>query len=90
MNLAGGNTGIGYYTIKALLEHNATVYLAARSRSKAEAAIAKLKEETGHTATFIELDLASLASVKRAAQEFLSKESALHVLFNNAYVPSPS
>lgn len=70
--------------MKALLQHNATVYLAARNKGKADAAIANLKEETGRTATFLELDLASLASVKRAAQQFLSKESALHVLFNNA------
>ena len=68
--------------------HNAKVYLAARNRTKAEAAIANLKDETGRSAIFLELDLASLASVKRAAEEFLSKEPVLHVLFNNAYVPS--
>ena len=87
----GGNTGIGYETVKALLAHNATVYLAARDRTKATAAIAALREETGRSAIFLELDLASLASVKCAAEEFLAKEPALHVLFNNACVQcSPS
>ena len=68
--------------------HNGKVYLAARNRTKAEAAIANLRDETGRSAIFLELDLASLASVKRAADEFLSKEPVLHVLFNNAYVLS--
>ena len=50
--------------------------------------IESLKNETGKEAYFIELDLADLASVKKAAAEFLSKEPQLHVLFNNAYVPA--
>ena len=86
----GGNTGIGFETVKALLAHNAKVYLAARNKEKATRAIAALKEETGKDAIFLALDLASLASVKRAAEEFLAKEPALHVLFNNACVPRPA
>ncbi|KAI0823262.1 NAD(P)-binding protein [Trametes gibbosa] len=85
----GGNVGIGYETIKVLLERNAKVYLAARSKSKAYAAIASLKEATGRDAVFVELDLSSLASVKKAAQGFLAKEHELHILFNNAGVMFP-
>ena len=33
---------------------------------------------------FLELDLASLKSVRTAAAEFLSQEKELHILFNNA------
>jgi retinol dehydrogenase 12 len=69
---------------QALLQHNAKVYLAARSKSKADQALKELKEKTGKDAIFLELDLSNLASVKRAAQEFLSKERELHILFNNA------
>ncbi|KAI0800645.1 NAD(P)-binding protein [Fomes fomentarius] len=87
--VTGGNTGIGKELIKVLLKHDAKVYLAARSREKAEAAIADLKEVTGKAAIFIELDLANLASVRKAAREFLSKEHELHVLFNNAGVMYP-
>ncbi|KAI0823263.1 NAD(P)-binding protein [Trametes gibbosa] len=87
--VTGGNAGIGYETIKVLLQHNAKVYLGARSKAKADAAIASLKEATGKDAVFLELDLANLASVKKAAQEFLSKEHELHVLFNNAGVMYP-
>ena len=71
-----------------LLQRNAKVYLATRSRSKAEAAISSLKEATGKEAIFLELDLASLKSVKKAAEEFMSKEHELHILINNAYVSS--
>ncbi len=49
---------------------NAKVYMASRSRSKAEAAIADLEKETGKKAIFLEIDLADLASVKRAAETF--------------------
>ncbi|RPD56662.1 NAD(P)-binding protein [Lentinus tigrinus ALCF2SS1-7] len=83
--VTGGNSGIGYETVKVLLQRNAKVYLAARSRSKAEAAISSLKDITGKEATFLELDLASLRSVKNAAEKFLSNEHELHILFNNAY-----
>ena len=72
-----------------MLKHNAKVYLAARSQEKEAAAIAALKEETGRETIFLQLDLASLASVKAAAQEFLSKEPELHVLFCNAYALHP-
>ncbi|RPD71631.1 NAD(P)-binding protein, partial [Lentinus tigrinus ALCF2SS1-7] len=82
--VTGGNVGIGYETTKALLQHNAKVYLASRSKEKADAAIASLKEATGKEPIFLELDLAHLASVKKAAEEFLSKEHELHILFNNA------
>ena len=72
---------------QVLLQHNAKVYLAARSRDKAEKAIASLKAATGKEALFLELDLSDLAAVQRAAAEFLSKERELHILFNNACVP---
>ncbi|KAI0372200.1 NAD(P)-binding protein [Pilatotrama ljubarskyi] len=87
--VTGGNAGIGYETVKALLQHNAKVYMASRSKAKADAAIASLKEATGKEAIFLELDLSSLASVKKAAQEYLSKEKELHILFNNAGVMWP-
>jgi len=84
--VTGSNSGIGKETAKRLLEHNAKVYVAARSKEKAEAAIADLKSQTGKEAIWLELDLSSFASIRKAAQEFLSKESQLHVLFNNAGV----
>ncbi|KAG8916473.1 hypothetical protein FRC02_003808 [Tulasnella sp. 418] len=84
MIVTGGNTGIGRETVKALLKKNAKVYMASRSKERAERAIAELKAETGKEAIFLHLDLSDLDSARRAANEFKSKESELHVLFNSA------
>ncbi|KAI0724954.1 NAD(P)-binding protein [Fomitopsis betulina] len=84
--VTGGNAGIGKETIRVLLQHDAKVYLAARSRERAETAIEDLKKQTGKEAIFLELDLTSFQSIRSAAEGFLSKESALHVLINNAGV----
>ncbi|TFY63597.1 hypothetical protein EVJ58_g3156 [Rhodofomes roseus] len=69
--VTGGNSGIGKQTSRVLLEHNATVYIAARDPTKAMTAISELKEKTGKEALFLQLDLANLASVRQAAQTFL-------------------
>ncbi|KAJ6487425.1 hypothetical protein C8R47DRAFT_1185884 [Mycena vitilis] len=84
--VTGGNTGIGYETVKQLLLKNAKVYLAARSEEKASAAIKRLEAETKRKAIFLRLDLADLPSVRRAAESFLALESRLDILFNNGGV----
>ncbi|KAJ7339066.1 NAD(P)-binding protein [Mycena albidolilacea] len=85
--VTGGNTGIGYHTVKQLLLKNAKVYLAARSPDKAAAAIKRLEEETkGKKAIFLKLDLADLSSVRKATEGFLALESRLDLLFNNGGV----
>lgn len=84
--LIGGNSGIGKEIVKALLNHNAKVYLAARNPESASTTIEELKKETGKEAFFLELNLASLKSVEKAAKDFLAKEHELHALFNNAWV----
>ncbi|KAJ7599590.1 NAD-P-binding protein [Mycena floridula] len=89
MLVTGPKTGIGKETVKALLQHNAKVYFAARGKEDSEKVIRELEAITGKKAIFLELDLASLSSVRKAADEFLSKERELHVLFNNAGVMMP-
>lgn len=80
-----GNSGVGYETVKQLLLKNAKVYLAARDPFCAREAASKLKLETsGKEPVVLELDLSDLTSVGKAVEEFLSKESVLHVLYNNA------
>ncbi|KAJ7838636.1 NAD(P)-binding protein [Mycena olivaceomarginata] len=86
--VTGGNTGIGFHTVKQLLLKNATVYLAARSRERGAEAITRLEADTGQKAIFLQLDLADLASVRRAARSFLEQESQLDILFNNGGVMS--
>lgn len=69
--VTGGSSGIGKETCKQLLLKNAKVYLAARSESKAQAALEELEKETGKKAIFQELDLGDLDATKKSAQEFL-------------------
>ncbi|KAH7400280.1 hypothetical protein BKA64DRAFT_622930 [Cadophora sp. MPI-SDFR-AT-0126] len=84
--VTGGNNGIGKYTVYHLAKHNARVYLCARSKDKANGAIAELKQWAKRDdldIQFLLLDLLDLSSVKSVAQEFLSKETQLHGLVNN-------
>jgi NAD(P)-dependent dehydrogenase (short-subunit alcohol dehydrogenase family) len=61
--------------------------MACRSKSKTDEAIKKMKEDNPTVdlkLTFMECDLASLASVRKFAQEFTSKKLPIHILMNNA------
>ncbi|KZV75978.1 NAD-P-binding protein [Peniophora sp. CONT] len=88
--VTGGNAGIGRELVKQLLTRNATVYLAARSETKAMLAINELEVETGHRARFVQLDLADISAVRAAAAGFLAKENELHFLFANGGVMWPA
>ncbi|KAH7927978.1 NAD(P)-binding protein [Leucogyrophana mollusca] len=87
--VTGASAGIGKETARVLLTKNAKVWVAARDQSKGEATLRELKERTGKEAYLLKLNLANLKSVKEAAAEFLSKETRLDVLFNNAGVATP-
>lgn len=82
-----GNNGLGAASVKQLAKHNAHVFMGARTALKAEAAIAEIKEELPHAKiTFLELDLASFESIKKAANSFQASSTKLDVLMNNAGV----
>ncbi|KIJ61748.1 hypothetical protein HYDPIDRAFT_96006 [Hydnomerulius pinastri MD-312] len=87
--VTGANAGIGKETARVLLTKNAKVWITARDKSKGEATVKELKSSTGRDAHLLLLNLANLTSVKAAAEEFLSKETQLNVLFNNAGVMTP-
>ncbi|KIW02015.1 hypothetical protein, variant [Verruconis gallopava] len=84
--VTGGNQGIGKETVLALAQHGPShLYFTARSTAKAEQTLAELKKRSPDTpVTVITCDLASLASVKKAAQDFLSKSNSLDVLILSA------
>lgn len=85
--VTGGNAGLGLETIRQLAKHNpARIYLAARSKDKAEIAIKQLQEaaDTELPITYLGLDLSSFTSVKAAAETFKRSESRLDILVNNA------
>ncbi|KAM3594990.1 uncharacterized protein V6R79_016627 [Siganus canaliculatus] len=83
--ITGGNTGIGKATAMHLARKGARVILACRNQGKAEAAIADIQQETGSCdVLYMQLDLASLKSVRRFTEIFLKTESRLDLLINNA------
>ncbi|KAF8477340.1 retinol dehydrogenase 12 [Kalaharituber pfeilii] len=85
--VTGGNAGLGKVSVLEFARHGAKVYMASRTESKARKAIDEIKAEVpGAQVEYLHLDLTSLQSVKEAADEFLSKESQLHILLNNAGV----
>lgn len=69
-----------------LAKHNPKeIYLAARTPSKAEAAIEEVKKAVPNgNVSYLKLDLTSFASVKDAAEEFKRRSDRLDVLINNA------
>ncbi|CAG8742173.1 37642_t:CDS:2, partial [Gigaspora margarita] len=83
--VTGANTGIGFVTAKELVRKNAHVFVASRNKDRGEPAVELIKKETKKDAVeFLQLDLKSLNSVKRAAETFLARNLPLHILVNNA------
>ena len=84
--VTGGNTGLGREAVHQLAKHNPShVYLAARTPTKGEAAVAEIKEAAPSAQiSFLPLDLASFKSVYSAVQIFTSKSKRLDILMNNA------
>lgn len=83
--VTGANTGIGKVTALELGRRGFHTILACRNEQKAEAAIAELRQGArSATFEFLRLDLNSLASVRDAAADFLSRDLPLHLLVNNA------
>ncbi len=85
--VTGGNTGIGFETCKGLIEAGYHVIVGARSEAKGNAAVEALTATTkGASAETLVLDLASLASVRTAAETFRATGRPLHVCVLNAGV----
>ena len=83
--VTGANIGLGLATVKALASKGAHVLLGARNQQKGERAVAEvLKLYPSATVELINLDLASQANIKRAANEVSKKFSKLDFLINNA------
>ncbi|USW52942.1 Putative short-chain dehydrogenase/reductase SDR, NAD(P)-binding domain superfamily [Septoria linicola] len=80
--ITGCSSGIGIETAKALHETGATIYATARDLSKAKTALSSILD-SGRV-HLLELDLNSLASVRKAAQTFLAQSKKLNVLILNA------
>ena len=87
--VTGANTGLGFETAKTLAGKGARVLLCCRSQSKAQAAKDRILAAFPKAdLDIVELDLASLASIHKAAQK-INQEPRLDILINNAGIMVP-
>jgi NAD(P)-dependent dehydrogenase (short-subunit alcohol dehydrogenase family) len=85
MVVTGGNSGLGYESVKAFALKGAEVILASRSTEKGEEAkSAILKDFPDGKIRVMQLDLSDLDSVRRFAGKFVDEYEKLDVLMNNA------
>jgi len=84
--ITGGNRGIGQQVARVLATDGWDVLVGARDRKKGEAAVARLRKETGGRLKAVELDVTSHASVATAAQKLRDGAIRIDALVNNAGV----
>ena len=85
--VTGANGGLGLETARGLAAAGAKVVLAARNQEKAAAALAEIRRTAPDASLeLVELDLGSLASVRRAAEQILAEHERIDILVNNAGV----
>jgi NAD(P)-dependent dehydrogenase (short-subunit alcohol dehydrogenase family) len=86
--ITGSNGGLGYESLIHLARHSPSkIYLCARSKEKYDNAMKGISAAVPDSPNFVkylELDLASLSSVKKAAETFSAENDRLDVLMNNA------
>jgi NAD(P)-dependent dehydrogenase (short-subunit alcohol dehydrogenase family) len=93
--ITGANSGVGYSAAVELARRGGRVVMACRDKARGEAALAKLRsdaagpESAAGEAELVLLDLASLESVKRVAEQELARGVPIHGLINNAGVMAP-
>lgn len=80
--VTGANKGIGFEVARQLARKGFHVFLGARNEKAGRAAADKLQSDG--EITFIQIDVADLASIKRAAKEFSRQSERLDTLVNNA------
>jgi NAD(P)-dependent dehydrogenase (short-subunit alcohol dehydrogenase family) len=85
--ITGANSGLGLQTAMVLARHGATVLLACRDLHRGQAALQRVRSGAEADATLVQLDLADLSSVRKAADEVRAiTGDRLDVLVNNAGV----
>lgn len=83
--VTGANSGIGYETALALADLGADVVLLCRNPERGEAAVQRIREETGSSRVTLELvDMSDLGSVRAAASRLAA--GPVDVLIHNAGV----
>jgi len=82
--VTGSNRGIGHSIVRGLSKQfNGIVYLTARNEADGNAAVEEFKKE-GVKASFHQLDIDNLESIKRFAAYTKEKHGGIDILINNA------
>ncbi len=85
--ITGANSGLGLESTKLMAAKGATIVMACRNMTKAEAAKNEVMQSVPHAKLdLMQLDNASLASVRAFADAFKAKYDRLDILLNNAGV----
>ncbi len=82
--ITGANSGIGFEAARMLAEAGANVTIACRNKDKAEAAKKQLEKTAKGKVEVISLDLASMTSIRSAAEELRKRLPKIDALINNA------
>jgi len=88
--VTGGNSGLGFESVKAFAKKGAEVILACRTIEKGENAKVKILNHN-HTSKIVvmPLDLMDLSSIKRFVVRFRENYNRLDILLNNAGIMIP-
>ncbi|KAL1856763.1 hypothetical protein Plec18170_003734 [Paecilomyces lecythidis] len=96
--VTGSTSGIGYELVRILYQAGGTVYMASRNEAKAEIAIKRITEAVNKAVQkkkvttkpgiikFLQVDFSDLKNIKPFVEAFLSSETRLDLLYNNAGV----
>jgi len=85
--VTGANGGLGLSTARALAAAGADVMIAARNQERAAEAMERIRDGVPDARlSLVELDLGSLDSVQRAAEQILAAHETIDLLVNNAGV----
>ena len=85
--ITGADGGIGSETTRGLAKKGATIFMACLDLKEATPVFEDIKHESGNqNIELMQLDLASLPSIRTFANQFTQKFKQLHVLINNAGV----
>jgi NAD(P)-dependent dehydrogenase (short-subunit alcohol dehydrogenase family) len=85
--VTGANSGLGFYTSRALAAKGARLVMACRSLEKGRQAASAIRKDWPEAALeVVALDLANLASVRSCASALAERHEKLDLLINNAGV----
>ena len=88
--ITGSNSGLGYYTAKALAEKNCHVILSCRTSEKSIATKNKLEKLIPHAQlSTIEIEMADFNNVSNKCDQIFNEYEKLDLLINNAGIMHP-